>query len=177
MPRGTCDIPCQEFSLSLTNFTWFNSGHAQSAAGSLNALGFNSCVGGSWFTASNGYMVLDAQNCSLQLVKPVVCQQGSAGCLGIAAVWDSPYSLLEKASRLWLQMSQLWWKRVGGENAILSRMACLFKSVGTGQKGRLLLLLLLKHSQWGTPAALATYRDVHKKLWLWRGSVFTCLHG
>lgn len=58
-------------------------------------------------------------------MKPVVFQQGSAGCLGIAAVWDSPYGLLEKASRLWLQMSQFWWKRIGGENAILSRVACL----------------------------------------------------
>lgn len=47
MPRGTCDIPCQEFSPSSTNFTWFNSGHFQSATGSLTALGFNSRVGGS----------------------------------------------------------------------------------------------------------------------------------
>lgn len=61
MPAGTCDIPCQEFSLSSTRFTWFNSGCAQSAAGSPTALGFNSCVGGS-SNASNGYVVPDAQN-------------------------------------------------------------------------------------------------------------------
>lgn len=52
-----------------------------------------------------------------------------------------------------------------------------FKSATTGHKGRFLQLLLLKHSQWGTPGTLATYRDVHKKLGLWRHSVFTCLHG
>lgn len=152
---------CQEFSSSWTSFTLFGSGCAQSAARSLTALKFNSLweEADSWFQM--GIHVLPGcPRWDLQLLKHGVCQQGSPGCPGTEALYDSPCRLLKGIANLWLQVTQIWWEGDGGQDMISLRMAWISNPVLLDCRR----LLLLKPPQGSTLAIITAQPDMSEKL-------------